>query len=169
VPQERDTLQYLIDRAAIQDVITRYFLGLDRADRELIRSCFTDDVEAAYDGRQPVRGSDNLVDSLGLVERLESGEIMTTTHFMGNFTIERLEADTAYVETYGIAFLACVAYPEDRVRIRSLRYLDDLRRVKGDWLISKRVHTLDWVSEIPATFAVTLTTRLRSVTRDTDG
>lgn len=163
MPQERDSLQYLVDRAAIQDVLTRYFTGLDRADREQIRSCFTDDVEAAYDGRAPVRGSDNLVDSLGLVERLESGEIMTTTHFMGNFTLERLEEDVANAETYGFAFLACVAYPEDRVRIRSLRYLDELRKVQGHWLISKRVHTLDWVSEIPATFAVTLATRLRSV------
>ena len=31
-------IQYLLDRAAIQDVIARYFQGIDRCDPERVRS-----------------------------------------------------------------------------------------------------------------------------------
>jgi len=38
------------------------------------------------------------------------------------------------------------------VAMRSLRYLDQLRRVEDVWKISARLHTLDWSSQIPASF-----------------
>ena len=46
-------VRHLLDRAAIRDVMARYFLGIDRAEPALVRSCFTADVKAQYDGRTP--------------------------------------------------------------------------------------------------------------------
>ena len=53
--QDAGEIRYLLDRAAIQDVIARYFQGIDRCDPDQVRSCFTDDVQAHYDERPPIR------------------------------------------------------------------------------------------------------------------
>ncbi len=50
--------------------------------------------------------------------------------------------------------------PTDQVAMRSLRYLDRLRRVEGGWRISERLHTLDWSCQLPATCAVTMAQRI---------
>jgi hypothetical protein len=46
--------------------------------------------------------------------------------------------------------------------MRSLRYLDRLRRTTEGWRISDRAHTLDWSCEVPATFAVAVSARMGS-------
>ncbi|MBI3918762.1 MAG: nuclear transport factor 2 family protein [Betaproteobacteria bacterium] len=102
--QSSSEIQYLIDRAAIHDLLTRYFQGLDRGSPEQVRSCFTDDVQCHYDKRAPTKG----------------------------------------IEAF----------------MRSLRYLDRMRRVKSGWRISDRIHTLDWSCQVPANFAITLAQRV---------
>ena len=62
--QSSSEIQYLMDRAAIQDLLTRYFQGLDRGSPEQVRSCFTDDIQAHYDKRTPTQGIDEMMDSL---------------------------------------------------------------------------------------------------------
>src|SRR5215204_3870439 len=91
----RDDIQYLLDRAAIQDLVVRYFQGLDSSKPEQVRSCFTDDIEAHYDQRSPTRGIDALMDSLQNFNKFQSGELKVTTHFMGNMYITLLEGDVA--------------------------------------------------------------------------
>ena len=48
-------IQTLLDRAAIHDVLARYYQGLDQGKPEQVRSCFTDDVCAKFDERPPTR------------------------------------------------------------------------------------------------------------------
>ena len=79
---------------------------------------------------------------------------------MGNLNIHLLEGDAAETETYAIAYLARPGKPADQIVMRSLRYLDRLRRVNGGWRISERRHTLDWSCDFPATFAATLAQRI---------
>ena len=55
--QSSSEIQYLIDRAAIHDLLTRYFQGLDRGSPEQVRSCFADDVQCHYDERTPTGAS----------------------------------------------------------------------------------------------------------------
>ncbi len=88
-------IQYLTDRAAIQDLLARYFLGLDRGSREQVRECFTDDVVAHYDQRPPTKGIDALMGSLQNFNKLRDGTMKITTHFMGNLNFTRLEGDIA--------------------------------------------------------------------------
>lgn len=160
MPQHRSDNQYLLDRAAIYDLLARYFQGLDRCKPDQVQSCFTEDVQAYYDGRSPVRGINAMMDSLRSFKRMEMGEMRITTHFMGNLNINLLEGDVAETETNAIAFLVRPGEPTDRIAIRSLRYLDRLRRVGEGWRISERRHTLDWSCEAPATFAATMVQRI---------
>ena len=157
----RIDMQTVIDRAAIKAVLARYFQGLDRGLADQVRSCFTDDVTAYYDGREPVAGIDAMMASLNTFKRMAAGTMKATTHFMGTFNLNRLEGDVAETETYAIAYLVRAATPQDRIAMRSLRYLDRLRRDNGEWRISERRHTLDWSCELQADFAVSLAQRLK--------
>lgn len=152
-------IQCLLDRAAIHDVLVRYFQGIDAANPDQVRSCFTDDVRAAYDGRTFVDGIDALMGSFLAFERKASGDWKATTHFMGNLSFNLLQNDIAETEAYAFAFLVTPSTPTDKVAMRSLRYLDRLRRTKDGWRISDRIHTLDWSCEVPATFAVAMSAR----------
>jgi len=151
---------YLMDRAAIQELLARYFQGLDRSSPEQVRSCFTDDVQAHYDQRPPTRGIEAMMASLQNFNRLRDGTMRITTHFMGNFNLNRLEGDVAETETNAIAFLVEPADGADQVAMRSLRYLDRMRRQKDGWRISDRIHTLDWSCRLPASSSITLAQRL---------
>ncbi len=153
----RIDLQYVLDRTAIVEVITRYFQGLDRSLPDQVRSCFTDDIRAFYDDREPVSGIEALMDSLVTFRTIADGTLKATTHFMGNFSLQRLEGDSAETETYAIAFLML---PEEPIAMRSLRYLDRLRKTDGEWRISVRRHTLDWRCELEPKFAAALAQRM---------
>ena len=158
--QHSSDIQYLIDRAAIQDLLARYFQGLDRCDPERVRGCFTDDVRCHYDKRTPTKGIADLMASLQFFNKLSAGEMRITTHFMGNFNLLSLAGDVAETETNAIAFLVEPKAGTDLVAMRSLRYLDRMRRQQDGWRISDRIHTLDWSCQVPATFTITLAQRL---------
>ena len=153
-------IQHLIDRAAIHDLHARYFQGLDRGSPGQVRSCFTDDVRCHYDKRTPTTGIEAFMASLQNFNKLQAGTMKITTHFMGNLTIMRIEDDAAETETNAIAFLVEPANGSDLVAMRSLRYLDRMRREQTGWRISERIHTLDWSCQVPANFALTLAQRI---------
>jgi len=153
-------IRRLVDRAAIQDVHTRYFRGIDAADHEAVRGCFTHDVRADYDGRKLVDGIEALMASFLTFKNKASGQWLATTHFMGNLSYLRLDDDVAETETYAIAFLVTPGTPANLVAMRSLRYLDRLIRTPGGWRIRDRVHTLDWSCEVPANYAAAFSKRI---------
>ena len=144
-------LQYLLDRAAIHDVLMRYFNAADCGDVQGVRACFTHDVWAQYEGRPPVQGLDALIDQIALFRNLQSGACRISTHFAGNLVYRRLEDDFAETENNAFAFLVDAA--GTKVAARSLRYLDRLRREDGQWKICQRIHTLDWSSDFSCEFA----------------
>jgi len=156
-------LQRLVDRMAIQDVLVRYYHGADTGDRAVVRSCFTQDVRAHYDGRPPVSGVDALIDQIAIFRNLETGACTICTHFLGNLRFVHLDANTAETESH---VFACLVVPEDQssvVNLRSLRYLDRWRLENGEWKISVREHTLDWSCQLPTTAARTFAQRLRGI------
>lgn len=161
--QNPQDVQYLLDRAAIHDVLARYYQGLDQGKQEQVRSCFTDDVCAKFDERPPTRGIAALMDSFSVFRNHQSGAWKITTHFMGNLNFTLLQGDVAETETNAIAFLVLPGgSPEaqEQVTLRSLRYLDKLRRTEDGWRICERLHTLDWSCHVPTSFSVPLAQRL---------
>src|SRR5688572_16071035 len=159
--QTSDDLQYLKDRAAIQELLARYFSGLDRCDAAQVRSCFTDDVRSHYDHRPPSNGIEELMNGFRTFKRMKEGKMKVTTHFMGNLQVNFIQGDAAETETNAIAFLVEPSGEgQGLVNMRSLRYIDRMRRQTDGWRISDRAHTLDWSCQIPANFAVTLAQRV---------
>ncbi|MGH8665844.1 MAG: nuclear transport factor 2 family protein [Burkholderiales bacterium] len=162
-------IQRLVDRAAIQDLLMRYFRGIDSADPEQVRACFTDDVRAAYDGRTFVDGIDALMSSFLAFRNKASGQWIETTHFMGNLSYLRLDDDIAETEVYAIAFLVTPGTAANMVAMRSLRYLDRLRKTAGAWRIRDRVHTLDWSCEVPVASVASFSKRITQTLPARDG
>jgi hypothetical protein len=156
-------IQYLLDRAAIRDLLLRYFQGLDRCDPAQVRTCFTDDVQAHYDHRPPARGIEEMMRGFRTFKRIPESKLKMTTHFMGNLNITLLQGDVAETETNAIAFLVETDAGADIVSMRSLRYLDRMRRQENGWRISDRIHTLDWSCQVPANFALTLADRIAAL------
>jgi hypothetical protein len=157
----RDNVQTLCDRAAIQDVLMRYFNAADRGQKDLVRSCFTEDVWAQYEGRPPVRGVDALLSQIALFGNLASGACRISTHFAGNLVFKDLSADRAEIEHNVFAFL--VDEHGATVAMRSLRHMDRLRREQGQWKIFARLHTLDWSCQLPCSFARPFAQKLQEI------
>lgn len=153
-------LQYLLDRAAIHDVLARYYQGLDQGNQEQVRNCFTEDIRAKFDDRPLAVGRDALMDNFFVFKNHQSGAWKITTHFMGNLNFNRLDGDIAETETNAIAFLVLPETPRELVTMRSLRYLDRLRRTPQGWRICERQHTLDWSCHVPTSYSLSIGQRL---------
>ena len=132
----------LMAERAIERVLLRYCRGIDRMDRDLVRSCYHAD---AIDDHGNFRGGvdDFLTWVWGLL-----GRYRTTMHFLGNRLIERDpgEPDVARVETYGIAFHRSDDPDPARNLVIGFRYLDRFERRGPDgWRIATRRCTTEWV------------------------
>ena len=169
MPEQPLDLQRLLDRAAIQDVLVRYFQGIDAANAQQVRSCFTDDVRAGYDGRSSVNGIEALMGSFLAFRNRASGQWKATTHFLGNLSFKLLRDDSAETECYAFACLVTPGAASDQLTVRSLRYLDRLRKTKQGWRICDRVQTLDWSCEMPASFAAAFSSRITSTLAERTG
>lgn len=139
----------MADRWAISDVVNRYFLAVDRRDWPRLRSCFTEGVEAVYEGVPVAGGRDRLMAFLTgeseLGYPLEIVDLQRSMHFMGNHVAE-VSGDTAVAETYALAHLVDAPPSGPRLRTRGLRYLDQLVRLpSGQWRIRRREHILEWM------------------------
>jgi uncharacterized protein YejL (UPF0352 family) len=160
MPQPALDLQMLLDRAAIHDVLARYYQGLDQGDQEKVRKCFTEDIRAKFDDRPLVVGLDALMDNFHVFKNHKSGAWKITTHFMGNLNYNLIQGDVAETETNAIAFLVLPDTPKEQVTMRSLRYLDRLRRTPQGWRICERQHTLDWSCHVPTSYSLAIGQRL---------
>ena len=70
-----------------------------------------------------------------------------STHLMANMTIDLGDAE-ADVETYAIAYLVFTpSGSAERVITRGLRYQDHLVRRDGQWVMLRRAHRADWMTE----------------------
>ncbi|MFY1638049.1 nuclear transport factor 2 family protein [Solwaraspora sp. WMMB335] len=143
-----DTTVHTADRMAIADVVTRYFMAIDRRDWTRLRSCFTDDVEGVYEGVRVAGGADRIMDFFTGVSPhrfpLEIVDLRASMHFIGNHYAQ-VTQDRAVAETYAQAHLIDHPAGGPRMRTRGLRYLDELVRIDGRWLIRRREHILEWM------------------------
>ena len=137
-------------REAIVDVIARYGRALDDRDFAAAAECFTSDAQATFSGVALAPGRDAISAHVGGLASLSS-----STHLFGLPVIVLADDErSAIVETTAVAFLA--AADDGHVRSRGLRYRDRFVCVDdgqgGDrWLISNRVHRVDWMTQHAAT------------------
>ena len=139
------TLEDLLAREEIRDVVRRLARGTDRLDRELIVGAYHPD---ATDDHNEFRGppeafADWVLEVLPFFQ--------ATTHFVGTPGIE-LEGERAWVETPCVAHH--VSRPDENGAqsdlVLGLRYCDRFEH-RGDtgWRIAHRVCAFDWTYTVP--------------------
>ncbi len=137
-------LQALLDERAIRDVILRYCRGIDRMDRDLVRSCYH---AGATDSHGSFTGTvDEFIEWVWRVLL----RYTSTMHFVGNMLVEPDGDDRARVETYGVAFHRTDGGDAAGNLVIGFRYVDAFARRPVDggsarWRIAARVAVTDWV------------------------
>jgi hypothetical protein len=133
-----EALAALLAKREIEEVVLRYCRGIDRMDRELVRSCYHPDAtdeHGSFNG-----GVEAFLEWVWkLLARYEM-----TMHFVGNVLVE-LAGDAAVAESYGVAWHRS---PDPRPQLNlvtGFRYLDRFeRRGDGVWRIARRVAVTEW-------------------------
>lgn len=136
-----DDVERLVARHAVTDVVYRYCRGVDRLDRELVRSCYHPDAtdeHGSFEG-----GVDAYLEwAFGLLERYDR-----TFHLVGNLLVEFHpdDDDLARVETYGVAHHRRAGGPERANLVTGFRFVDRFTRRPGTgWRIARRVAVTEW-------------------------
>ena len=126
-------------RTEITQVLYRYCRGVDRGDREMIRSVYHSDAtddHGSWSGLG-VDFADYLVDSM-------ASATLVGQHQIHNVLIE-VDGELAACESYFLAFHPTTTAVGDTVlSIAAGRYLDRFERRDGPWLIADRRVVLDW-------------------------
>ena len=132
-------MQALLDKQEIREVVLRYCRGIDRMDRDLVRSCYHAD---ATDEHGSFRGGvEAYLDfAWKLLPRYDA-----TMHFVGNVLVE-LQGDRARSEAYCIAHHRGESGEPAHNLATGCRYVDDFeRREDRVWRIARRVVTTEWI------------------------
>ena len=132
-------LQTLLDRMEIIDVFNRYASGVDLRDRDLYRSCFTDQIETDFSsmgmGETMTLEADVWVDQVfNLISIYQSTQHIITNHVI---TIKGDEAT-------GIAYLQAQHYNPDGMFTVGGYYTDEFVRTPEGWRIRKLKLTSTW-------------------------
>jgi hypothetical protein len=132
-------LQDLLDRTDIQECIQRYARGMDRRDRELLRSAYHDDAIDEHIGF--VGGVDEFIDWAFAYHQTQT----RYQHYLLNHTAE-VDGDQAHAETYYL-FVGTDREPANHLTINGGRYVDRLERRDGRWGIVARICVVEWHME----------------------
>ncbi len=137
-----DPLRELQDRIAVSDVLHRYAAAVDGKDWELLRSCFTDDLEAdfrSFGGGEVVRGADAWVAAIrSTIQGMDA-----TQHLTGNH-VQRIDGDQAQLTAYIQAVHILANDSGDREYTIGGSYDCDLVRTAEGWKIRRYVLTVLW-------------------------
>ena len=127
------SLDELLDRQRIADVLARYCEALDEYDIDAVASTFTEDVVTDYGAG---RGGP-VVGRAAVRARIAAGQasFRRTAHQLGQTRV-RIDGDRADATTYVTAWHE---WQDGRQEALRLRYVDVLRRATPDsWLIAER-------------------------------
>jgi hypothetical protein len=133
-----EAVRRLLDRQAIEDVLTRYLDAMRRRDWQEVRSCFVPGAFADYgfDAEQTIEAQ------LELLKRgMERFDVST---FLGGNCIIELASDRAESQMTALTAHQPRVDSGDRTRVSTVRYEDEwVRGDDGAWRIARR--TLDTV------------------------
>jgi hypothetical protein len=149
----------LADRADIRDCVERYARGMDRRDRDLLRSAYHDgaiDDHGAFVGEV-----DDFIDWAFAYHATQT----RYQHFLQNHTTD-VDGDTAHAETYYV-FMGTDSEPANHMTIAGGRYIDRLERRDGRWAIAARVCIAEWMYETTSMVTEDLIGMLSAVQRPT--
>jgi len=137
------TLQDLIDRADISDVVQRYATGVDRRDWALWRSIFEDEVEhdfQSWSGAPPsrLRADDWTKRVAGALSGFDATQHVSANH------VHTLNGDEATCVSYMMAHHHLVVDGERQMQSIGGYYTNRLRRWPEGWKIYACRLTVTW-------------------------
>jgi ketosteroid isomerase-like protein len=149
---------YAEDRALIEDLQARYLFALDFGDADAYAATFTEDGELFYGPPETIRGRDALRDLVGrMPDRQQAGESedeqklhpATGRHNISNIVI-KINGDKAEGRAYWFHYSN--NNPERKAVFDGYgHYEDEMVKVNGEWLFSKRKiyneQVADWASK----------------------
>jgi SnoaL-like domain len=127
-------MQELVDRHDIWSVVLRYARGIDRMDREMLRSCYWDD--AIDDHYAYIGGPDYFIDTTFAAAKAMSH---VQHHGLSNHNCEMASAN-AYAETY-YTFIGANIEPPHLLSMG--RYIDHFQRRDGVWKFANRATVIE--------------------------
>ena len=128
-------LQRLLDRTDIEDVLVRYYRGLDRFDEELMLSAFHPDAIELHGGT----AEGNAWEVSRKLLKIARSFSTSHTHFLTNFQVDFTDADTAFTEAYALAVSRRGDEQGRRDYVFMGRLVDRLERRNGEWRIAHRL------------------------------
>ena len=133
------TLDDLLAKQAIGEIVLRYCRGIDRLDLDLVRSAYHPD------GIDHHIGFDGTIEEYLVWVASALHRLGGTMHLVGNQLIELHGDDLAVAETYGTA-VHWGDPPDDPHRnfTSGFRYLDRMERRSGRWAIAERWAVREW-------------------------
>ena len=134
------SLRRLADEAELRALSATYTRGLDRHDRDLVRSVFADDATTHYGTFRG--GPDEMAD---MAMRALSA-YRATQHFLGQVNLT-IDGDQATGEVYFQAFHQHATEGFDRFICG--RYIDRYRRTDDGWRMTHRTEVVDWTRTEP--------------------
>ena len=139
-----DRLAQLADRLELLDLLATLSHGIDRSDRDLIVSCYTEDSTDDHGGFKGTAAE--------FADYICGGSQISRTakslqHVLGQSRFE-IDDDSAFGET---AYTFDMITAENELLHSSGRYVDRFRRVDGRWLVHHRKVVSDWTGRIAAT------------------
>ncbi|MFT4874591.1 nuclear transport factor 2 family protein [Congregibacter sp.] len=144
ISKTENRMEAFLAREEIRDVLARQARGVDRADAELLKSCYYADAIEEH-GPNYNGSAHAYVD--GAVGRIR--EMGTMAHYLCNQHIE-LDGETAWVEAYVITFVRFARGGSDVDTFTGARSVDRFERRNGEWKIAHRKLVFDWNHDLPS-------------------
>jgi hypothetical protein len=136
-------LENMMSKFEIQEVLMRYGRGVDRADEDMLKSCYHEDAIEEH-GSTYAGPAHEYIE--GAVVRIRQMGILA--HYICNIHIE-LDGDRAWVEAYVLTFARFARNGESFDTLTGGRICDRFERRSGTWKIAHRKMTFDWNRDMP--------------------
>lgn len=138
-----NTLETLLAKQDITELIYQYMRGLDRWDKTLLNSLFTDDAWCEY-GFINTDAKAFIDFALGALHEHKANQ-----HMVGNILID-IEGDEAFGEVYFNAYHKIKTDKGFEDMLVAGRYVDRYVKDKGVWKFAYRSELVDWSHSTPS-------------------
>lgn len=140
-----NTIETLLARQDIRDVMMRYARGIDRGDEALLTSCYWDD---AIEVHGPAYNGPAIPYAKGAAARMRAAGT-TMQHIVANVHVEFDGEDAAWAESYVLTFARFEKNGASWDTLTGARAHDRMVRRDGEWRILHRRIVFDWNRDAP--------------------
>jgi len=137
-------LEALMSKQEIQDVLMRYARGIDRADEDLLKSCYHEDAIEEHGSTYSGPAHAYIEDAVVRIRQMG-----TMCHYICNVH-STLEGDTAWVEAYVLTFARFSKDGDSFDTLTGGRICDRFERRDDEWKIAHRKMAFDWNRDMPS-------------------